>query len=446
MLERMNILAIETSCDETAVALLSCTGSAGEARCEVLAHQLYSQIAQHRSYGGVYPNLAKRLHSQNLVPLLRETLKSSGMLQVAREQKNYTAILQNCSIVLEREPELYEGLAAFIPTIEQPSIDAIAVTQGPGLEPALWVGINFARALSLLWSVPVIPVNHMEGHIASVLYQNRSENRKLKTQKVAFPALTLLISGGHTQLVLARAWGRYELLGETRDDAVGEAFDKVARILTLSYPGGPEISRLAERARRTERNPFKNYTAILQNCSIVLRKVFRKLGTPDTASSTGRLNRYQSSKRAAAQVDLPRPMINSPDYDFSFSGLKTAVLYHVRALGTVSDHAKQEIAREFEDAVSDVLVTKTKRALKAYAPKTLIVAGGVIANEHLRRNFVALARDFPAVTLRIPHHDVTGDNAIMIGIAGYLRALTQKEAAQVEGLDLRANGNLQLGT
>src|SRR3989338_2212983 len=221
----MKILAIETSCDETAVSILDAHGDFQGAQFLILGNALLSQIDTHKEYGGVFPMLAKREHSRNLIPLLEHALREAGMLR-------------------EREAEALP-----------PDIDAIAVTHGPGLEPALWVGINFAKALSLVWNKPIIPVNHMEGHILAGLLsvsvptssdeKNYSQILKnLRIENVALPVLTLLISGGHTDLVLMKELFHYEYLGRTRDDAVGEAFDKVARLLSLPYPGGPEIERL----------------------------------------------------------------------------------------------------------------------------------------------------------------------------------------------------------
>jgi len=377
----MKILGIETSCDETGVAVVECSDDG----FEVLSNQLVSQIMEHRQYGGVYPNLAKRLHGQNLIPLLIEALKESGLYK----ETKHSHILENVRMLLEREKELLQQFEEVIPTLEKPDIDAIAVTQGPGLEPALWVGINFAKALSEVWNIPLIPVNHMEGHIASVLYKN--------PKKVDFPAISLLISGGHTELIKAQKWGKYELLGSTRDDAVGEAFDKVGRILGLPYPGGPEIARLAEKGAKKPKLEMKN---------------------------------------DKNEFKLPRPMIDSKDYDFSFSGLKTAVLYLVRELGDLTEEDKQNISYEFQEAITDVLVTKTKKALEEHKPKTLIIAGGVAANTRLRNEFLALMQGLN-IELRIPHPDVTGDNAIMIAMAGYLHNIKAPS-------DLRAQGNLQL--
>ncbi|MBI5405958.1 tRNA (adenosine(37)-N6)-threonylcarbamoyltransferase complex transferase subunit TsaD, partial [Candidatus Kaiserbacteria bacterium] len=303
----------------------------------------------------------------------------------------------NISQFWAREPGLVEAFFEFISECEPPEIDAIAVTAGPGLEPALWVGINFAKALALVWDKPLVAVNHMEGHICAALAYSAHE--KLIIKNVELPTLALLISGGHTELVLMKKWLEYELIGQTRDDAVGEAFDKVARMLALPYPGGPEISRLAEEAR--------------------------KLGGP------------------ASKFTLPRPMIDSLTCDFSFAGLKTAVLYLLRNNPNVTEREKKYIAHEFENAVADVLWKKTSRALEETGARTLVIGGGVSANTHIRRVFTEkIKNEYPNVTFRIPSAALTTDNAVMIALAGFYHAL---RAEYIEPIDkLRASGNLSL--
>src|SRR3989338_1351029 len=235
----MKILSIETSCDETAVSIVEAEGGTESPVFKILGNSLFSQVNTHREYGGVYPMLAKREHGKNLPPLLMNVLKQAEMYAENPTSPSYgEEKWQEIKYIVCREDGLFEGLISALKNIEKPKIDVIGVTSGPGLAPALWVGISCAEALGKLWNIPVIPVNHMEGHIASVLI---SENKN----EIQFPALALLISGGHTELVNIKNWGEYEILGETLDDAVGEAFDKTARMLGLPYPGGPEISRLA---------------------------------------------------------------------------------------------------------------------------------------------------------------------------------------------------------
>ncbi|OHA19884.1 MAG: tRNA (adenosine(37)-N6)-threonylcarbamoyltransferase complex transferase subunit TsaD [Candidatus Taylorbacteria bacterium RIFCSPHIGHO2_02_FULL_47_18] len=367
----MIILGIETSCDETAVCVIEANGPLEGAEIIICANITLSQARMHAPYGGVFPNLAKREHIKNLPIILKEILRKAKI----------------------------NG--------EKPKVDAIAVTYGPGLEPCLWAGITFAKTLAEKWSVPIVPVNHMEGHIFSALLR-RKENPKhearstkhfgFRISSLEFPAVALLVSGGHTELDLMEDYGKYRLIGETRDDAVGEAFDKVARLLGLPYPGGPEISRLAERMR--------------------------------------------TSASVLPSLVLPRPMLHSPDYDFSFSGIKTAVLYLLKKIGAPSEQIKAEIAREFEDAVTEVLVSKTKRALREYGAQTLIVAGGVIANTHIRSEFGKLAAE-EGITLLIPELSHTTDNALMIAVASYATVMNK-----VEGLPaletIRADGTAKI--
>lgn len=389
----MRVLAIETSCDETAVALLEVTEVGEAVHFNVLGNTLLSQINIHKKYGGVFPALAKREHAKNLVPVLIASLEEAGVLK--KEHSLLESELQEkLRVLLARESELCDALIIFLQENAPPDIDAIAVTCGPGLEVALWVGVNFARALSLVWNKPIIAVNHMEGHVFSSLVHIENE-RSYTLSKTQLPLLALLISGGHTELILMKEWLQYELLGQTRDDAVGEAFDKVARMMNLPYPGGPEISRLSERDREDERtNPF----------------------------------------------NLPRPMIDSPDYDFSFSGLKTAVMYVVKEKQELTDVEREQLARAFEDAVSDVLWRKTAKALQETSARTLVIGGGVSANTHLKRVFREhMAREFPDVTFTLPPSFMTTDNAVMIALAGYAR---RKDARRKDGIV--AEGNLSL--
>ncbi|MDB5245239.1 MAG: hypothetical protein JWN90_344 [Parcubacteria group bacterium] len=392
----MKILAIETSCDETAVAILDCTatGEGNAARFTVLGNALLSQIELHREYGGVYPALAKREHAKNLIPLLESALAEAEMLHEDTQSLDST-VHDAITVALEREPGLTETFLASVGEMEIPDIDAIAVTAGPGLEPALWVGVNFARALSIAWSKPLVAVNHLEGHIISAIA--KEDGGDLFVEHPQLPLLALGIAGGHTDLVVMDDWLSYTTIGGTLDDSVGEAFDKVARMLGLPYPGGPEISRLAEIARKTGgENPFT----------------------------------------------LPRPMIRSGTNDFSFSGLKTAVLYLLKKNPEISDMDKQYVALEFEDSATEVLWSKTDSALKDTGAKTLVVSGGVSANIHIRRVFEEkIKEEHPDVTLRIPPNNLATDNAVMIGLAGYYHFL-KGEFADIE--TLRANGNLKL--
>lgn len=402
----MKILSIETSCDETSVAILDASIGT-KLRFTALAHTVASQIAIHAQYGGVFPAMAKREHTKNLPTVFLTTLKEAGMDQ---QNKKHITIdskkEKQLKEILVREPEFVEFLLNELSKYKKPKLDAIAVTYGPGLEPALWVGLSFAKALAIFWDLPLIPVNHMEGHILSVLVQKN--NLKYSTPKIQFPAIALLVSGGHTELVHVKDFLKYKIIGQTRDDAVGEAFDKVARMLGLPYPGGPEISKLAA----------LNRNSLTPNPSNLL-SVF----------------------------SLPRPMIASKDYDFSFSGLKTAVLYLIRDL--TKEHSnilenvgmKQAIAREFEDAAIEVLVNKTNKAVKTSKAKSLIVGGGVAANTYLRKEL----EEKIATNIYFPEKELATDNALMIAIVGafkYQKKQYKKSFRTILGI--RANGNLKL--
>ena len=380
----MRILAIETSCDETAIALVEITGPRESPDIKVLGNSLFSQAHLHEEYGGVYPNLAKREHLKNLPILLEKTLK----------QAEITA------------PPIFGSSTS-------KKVDCIAVTQGPGLEPALWTGINFAEELGKRWSasgrkIPVVPVNHMEGHIWSVLFRGPSISKQDTDSKLELPALALLVSGGHTELVLVKDFGSYEILGKTRDDAAGEAFDKVARMLNLGYTGGPKISKLAEKARGKRRVSGR--------------------GFPD------------AGREQTDTLLFPRPMIHSKDLNFSFSGLKTAVLYKIRQDNILETHSKEEVARAFEDAVVAVLIEKTRRALLENSDiKTIIVAGGVSANSYLKSKMEILAKN-SGIQLRFPNDSLSTDNAVMIAIAAYIKI--QSEQFIQTNKEIKAVGNL----
>ncbi|HEX7683651.1 MAG TPA: tRNA (adenosine(37)-N6)-threonylcarbamoyltransferase complex transferase subunit TsaD [Trinickia sp.] len=322
----MLVLGIESSCDETGLALY-------DTERGLLAHALHSQIAMHREYGGVVPELASRDHIRRALPLLEDVLERSGAARA--------------------------------------DIDAIAFTQGPGLAGALLVGASIANALAMAWDKPTIGIHHLEGHLLSPL---------LVDEPPPFPFVALLVSGGHTQLMRVTDVGLYETLGETLDDAAGEAFDKTAKLLGLGYPGGPEVSRLAE------------------------------YGTPGA-------------------VTLPRPMLHSGDLDFSFSGLKTAVLTQTKQLGAnVCEQAKADLARGFVDAAVEVLVAKSLASLKKTRLKRLVVAGGVGANRQLREALSAAAKK-RGYDVHYPDLSLCTDNGAMIALAGALRLQRWPEQA-----------------
>ncbi len=440
----MITLGIETSCDETALSLIETRVVNGVFECRIIDSLVHSQAELHSAYGGVYPSLAKREHGKNLVPLMRkllidsvsaltdisnrDVLRSAEKPQLAGSKFKDTLESFRPEIA-PQNPDLFESFehADFLEAV--PPIDRIAVTDGPGLEPALWVGINFARILGALWNIPIIPVNHMEGHIVGSLLESDAANGAWQRLKpIDFPAIALLISGGHTELVRIdgsersedkflqsrglepakrpqarkeRAFAplHYTILGQTKDDAVGEAFDKVARLLGLPYPGGPHISRLS-------------YEAHEENID--------------------------------SPVKLPRPMIRSGNLDFSFSGLKTAVLYAVRANaeanGGLSDSFKKGLAREFEQAVMETLDSKLRAAIESVGARTIIVGGGVSANTALRACFEKTAGEFE-IPLYLPSRHISGDNALMIALAG---AMDSTE--HIASTNLKAHGTKRLGS
>ncbi len=382
------ILAIETSCDDTGIAIIKTSGK--KKPCfDILSNIVSSQVKIHQKYGGVYPTLAKREHQKNLVTVLKEALKKAGVLRKSKclGLRLTSRRLEKLKEILKREECLLKELEKFFKKYQKPKIDAIAVTVGPGLEPCLWVGVNFAKTLSYYWQLPIIPVNHIEAHILANLLPQISENPK--SQQIKFPAIALVVSGGHTQLVLMKKFGNYKIIGETRDDAAGECFDKTARILGLGYPGGPAIAAEAAKIK------------------------------------------VQSSK---LKVKLPRPMIYTKDYDFSFSGLKTAVLYAVkkkhgkaplRSAFSRTTEGRQYIKQmcvEIQQAIIDVLIKKTIKAVKNYKAKSIILGGGVIANKELRRQFKLKIKNLKLkINFLIPPKNLCTDNAAMVGIAGYFR-------------------------
>jgi N6-L-threonylcarbamoyladenine synthase len=338
----MKILAIETSCDETALALLNLDLETQS--FQVLDHILYSQIDEHSQYGGVVPALAARLHNKKLPVMLQEFIHRNG-----------------------RE------------------IDAIAVTVGPGLEPSLYVGVNLAKLLAESLGVPLIPVNHMHGHIFSGLLNENLEGKN----SLEYPFIAYTISGGHTELVLVKDYNDYEIIGITQDDAAGEAFDKVAKMLNLPYPGGPKVSKLAE---------------------------------------SGDIEAIQ----------FPRPMLNSGDGKMSFSGLKTAVLYYIKDNSPQNEQDIANICASFEQAVIDVLIAKLNWVINQYKVNQVIIGGGVTANLKLRQAFEEYANQ-NNIKLLIPNKILSTDNAIMIGVVACLDIIHN-----IQNRPQEVNGNLEI--
>jgi len=331
----MTILGIDTSCDDTAIAVLE----EKEGEFKVLSNVISSQVKLHQKYGGVYPSLAKREHKKNLPIVFEKALKKTGIKEV----------------------------------------DYFAVTIGPGLDPCLWEGINFIKKRA---DKSIIPVNHMEAHILINFLEEKPEK--------VLPALSLVVSGGHTQLVLIKKIANYKIIGETRDDAAGECFDKTARILGLSYPGGPAIAKEAE-------------------------------------------------EESSLSIDLPRPMINTKDYDFSFSGLKTAVLYDFKKRNKKVRESKEYIramAREIQQAIIDVLIKKTLKVAKEYEIENIILGGGVSANKKLGQQL----RKNKEFKFWIPQPRLCTDNGLMIALTGYFN----KDKAVKNFREIKSKPNLRL--
>ena len=325
----MRVLGIETSCDETGIAVF-------DTHKGLLAHALHSQVKMHAAFGGVVPELASRDHIRRIIPLLESVLAEAGLSRSA--------------------------------------IDGVAYTAGPGLIGALLVGVAVGRGLAYGWGVPAVGVHHMEAHLLAPM---------LEAEAPGFPFIALLVSGGHTLLVSVTAPGDYEVLGESLDDAAGEAFDKTAKLLGLGYPGGPALSALA---------------------------------------TSGRPDRFQ----------FPRPMTDRPGLDFSFSGLKTFALNTFQAVGD-DEQSKADIARAFIDAVVDTLLIKCQRAMQETGINTLVAAGGVSANQQLRRGLQKLSRDVGG-RVYFPRPEFCTDNGAMIAYAGSIKL----QAGESQPLSFRA--------
>jgi len=376
----MIVLGIDTSCDDTCVAILKIEHPFhGYPKSEILSNIVSSQVKIHAKYGGVWPYLAKREHQRNLPLVFRKALKEAGFE------------IPNPKSQMGPKRSLGGWWAGW-----SPKIDLIAITVGPGLEPCLWVGVNFAKDLSKKIERPLIPVNHIEAHI----FANFINNLQLTTYNLQlFPAICLVVSGGHTQLILMKNLGDYKIIGETRDDAAGECFDKVARILGLPYPGGPAIA---------------------------------------AAAAQFSIFNFQFS------IKLPRPMLHQKNYDFSFSGLKTAVLYKVKGerFKVKDKRYVQEMCFEVQQAVIDVLIQKTLRAAKEFKTKSIILGGGVASNEELRKQFKKAIKTQLLNTLYlIPDTSFCTDNAAMVAVAGYFHWL---KGERYNLKEIEANANLKI--
>jgi N6-L-threonylcarbamoyladenine synthase len=351
----MRILGIETSCDETSLALLNL--NRGKLKIESII--ISSQTKLHARLGGVVPELAARRHNETIVPLLHDALNQAK--------------------------------------VKPSQIDLMAVTSGPGLITALQVGVETAKTLAAAWHKPLLGINHIEGHLVSPFLS--PTNWPLVSKASTWPAVALVISGGHTELYLMRSLGQRKFLGKTLDDAAGEAFDKVAKMLKLPYPGGPQVAKLA----------------------------------------------LQGNKQA---FTFPRPLLKNNDYNFSFSGLKTAVLYTLQKYQTaqITTKLKADICASFQQASLDVLINKTLRAAKQYKARSIIVSGGVSANQALRQELTKQVKiDMPNVKLFFPELSFTGDNAAMIALAAAIKIKNFKPNKLIKSWQkLQANANWEL--
>ena len=363
----MIILGIETSCDDTGIAIVKAEEhKSGRTSFKILSNIVSSQVKIHAKYGGIVPNLASREHLKNIKPCLRQAFNEAK--------------------------------------IKQKDIDLIAVTVGPGLIPSLLIGTHFAKTLSYVWKKPIIGINHLEGHILASVFDSQ-----FSTLKQLLPVISLIVSGGHTQLILMNDIGKYKIIGETKDDAAGECFDKIARLLGLSYPGGPSIAAQAIKYK---------------------------------------------AKNLKTEIKLPRPMIKQKNYDFSFSGLKTAVLYLVKKLEAKNSNKNKSkspklkpqiisaICAEAQQAIIDVLIEKTIRAAEEYRARTIILSGGVAANNELRKQLkLNIKHRVKGAKFLIPPKNLCTDNAVMIAVAGFFR---YKLGVNTSWKKIKADANLKI--
>ena len=447
----MLILGIETSCDETAAAVLEIIPTSsrthdeigGNSKLEILSNVVSSQIKIHQKYKGIVPEVAARAHFEKILPVLLASLATPARFAgaSARRECSAKASLASPNETFARRRDSLDKDQGKTPAVKKmKEIDLIAVTYGPGLVTSLLVGLEAAKTLSYIFKKPLIPVNHLEGHIYANWLPSSSEFLKFQNKQI-FPSVCLIVSGGHTELLLMKDYGRYQRLGGTRDDAAGECFDKVAKLLNLGYPGGPAIEKIA------------------------------KLGSPTAYGSR-------------APIVLPRPMISSPDFDFSFSGLKTAVLYLIRnsvELHLLKSHRAispngltlsgrqnsfkisngvnktrdfkiskgfvKALAYETQESIVDVLIAKTIKAVKRFKAKSVILGGGVAANQQLRDQMKEEVEKIGKIFL-VPPKNFCTDNAAMIALAGYFnyRFLNtrQKKRLLYNWQKIEADPNLML--
>jgi len=369
------ILSIDTSCDETSVAI-----SHGR---KILSNVISSQINIHKKWGGVVPHLAKRAHQEKIDFVINKALLQAKLVQTKGQSS------RGRSRVPLKNKIGRKGLSTSHVTLVEPIsvINAIAVTIGPGLAPALEIGIKTAKQLAKKYNKPLIAINHMEAHLLSSFALNSQENGPLKTySKKDFPMIGLLVSGGHTQLILVKSIGNYQLLGETLDDAAGEALDKLAKMLKLGYPGGPIVEQLA------------------------------KQGNID-------------------KIPLPIPMQHSKNFNFSFSGLKTAALYTIQKQKNISKTFTYNLCASFQKSIAISLTTKLAKAVEEYNPKAILLGGGVISNLFIRNKLRQTIKQYN-IPMHIPYSKkLLTDNAAMICIPAYFKYLNQDFVKNIDKLD-----------
>jgi N6-L-threonylcarbamoyladenine synthase len=391
----IKILAIESSCDDTCAAVIEAEGLflnekiIRDIKPTVLSNIISSQVKLHAQYGGVYPELASREHLKNILPVIHQAIRSNKV----RSKTKIISTLNPYSLRLNAE------------------IDCLAITTGPGLIGSLLPGVNTAKTLSYIFNKPIYPVNHLAGHIYANFIGANPKSQALNPKPlphtplphapIQFPLIALVVSGGHTSLVYMKNHLDYKVIGETLDDAAGEAFDKLAKMLDLGYPGGPVVSQLAD---RVESGPVRY---ALQSIA----------GGKSKVESRGLFPNETPVDRA---IKFPRPMINSDNFDFSFSGLKTSALYTIQKLPKpLTPNVKSRICQEFQAAIVETLVSKTIRAAKKYKVKTILLSGGVAANDLLRKNLQLKAYSL-GLNFSVPPKNLCTDNAAMIGaVAAY---------------------------
>jgi len=414
------ILAIETSCDETAAAVIKVEGTTRDLKVNILSNIVSSQIDIHKKFGGVFPEYASRAHTERILPVVE-----SAILQAEEMSSSEMPVSRTKSETrLDRAAESERISRGFLK-----NVDLVAVTVGPGLIGSLLVGVNFAKTYAFAHNLPIIEVNHLAGH----LYSNWAEKPFPQ-----FPAIVLIVSGGHTGLYLMKSHTDIETLGETLDDAAGEAFDKVAKLLQLGYPGGPAISAEAEKFKIDNSQFIKKVEGIYPNEVAV-----------DREKRGNRLDRVPESEGISQglQIKFPRSMLDRKDYNFSFSGLKTAVLYKVQELSKTY-HLKPEtytaaIAYEFQQAVIDILIGKTLQAASEFKPKSICLCGGVSANKELRDQMAQAVNRLPYhPSFHIPSFSLTTDNAAMIGITAAYQIVHRQPTTDYRQINANANFKL----